>query len=339
VKHRRIIFLKFKIILVVFVIVIGACRKEQQVKIGYLFPNMVSGRYQKEKIYFSEKIKELGGEALITSADYNDQTQIRQAKELIDQGAKVLVVNPLNLNTAAAIIRFAHESNVPVIAYDRLIRNCDLDYFITFDNEKVGKLMADYVIKSRPQGKYILLGGDKADQNAVWVKKGQQDALKSYLNSGGIKIVYDIYVEDWSGDNARNEIKRYLDLSGDIPDVILSSYDGMSTGVIDLLREYGIQPGQILITGQDAELPACRNMVQDYQTMTIYKSVRNLAFKAAEISIKLTKNEKVTEVNTTIFNGEKEVPTIFLDPVLVDKNNLKTTIVADGFHTESEIYQ
>ncbi len=113
----------------------------------------------------------------------------------------------------------------------------------------------------------------------------------------------------------------------------------MSTGVIDLLKDYDIQPGQILITGQDGELPACRNIVQGYQVMTIYKSVRNLAYKAAEISIKLAKNEKITDVTTTISNGEKAVPTIFLDPVTVDKNNLKSTIIADGFHSESEIYQ
>ena len=243
-----------KIILILLIISIVACQKQPQVKIGFLLPNLVSDRFQKEKVYFSEKIKELGGEALVTSADYDDHVQIRQARELIDQGAKVLVVNPLNLNTAAAIIRDAHDKHVPVIAYDRLIRNCDLDYFLTFDNEKVGKLMASYVTKIKPDGRYILLGGDKADQNAVWVRKGQLDALAPFLSSGKIKIVYDIFVEDWSGDNARNDMKKYLELSGNLPDVILSSYDGMSTGVIDLFKENKISPGKILITGQDAEL-------------------------------------------------------------------------------------
>jgi len=328
-----------KIILILLIISIVACQKQPQVKIGFLLPNLVSDRFQKEKVYFSEKIKELGGEALVTSADYDDHVQIRQARELIDQGAKVLVVNPLNLNTAAAIIRDAHDQNVPVIAYDRLIRNCDLDYFLTFDNEKVGKLMTNYVTKIKPDGKYVLLGGDKADQNAVWVRKGQLDALAPFLSSGKIKIVYDIFVEDWSGDNARNDMKKYLELSGNLPDVILSSYDGMSTGVIDLFKENKISPGKILITGQDAELAACRNIEKGYQVMTIYKSVRSLAYKAAELAIKLSHNERITEVTTTISNGEKAVPTIFLDPVTVDKNNLKSIIIADGFHSESEIYQ
>ncbi len=174
-RGKSSIIFASKIVLFLIILALVSCQKQQRVKIGFLLPNMVSGRYQKEKVYFTEKIQALGGEALVISADYDDQLQIKQAKELLEQGAKVLVVNPLNLNTAAAIIRSAHERNVPVIAYDRLIRNCDLDYFLTFDNEKVGKLMADYVTKIKPEGKYILLGGDKADQNAEWVKKGQLD--------------------------------------------------------------------------------------------------------------------------------------------------------------------
>jgi len=298
---------------------------------------MVSGRYVKEKEYFSSKVQELGGEALIASADYNDQTQIQQAKDLIEQGAKVLVVNSINLNTSAAIVRYAHDKGVKVIAYDRLIRNCDLDYFLTFDNEKVGKLMTDYVTKIKPNGNFILLGGDKSDQNAVWVKGGQKSALTSFLSDGKIKIVYDTYVEDWSGENARTDIKKYLDLSLQKPDAILSAYDGMSTGVIDLLKEYHLE-GKILITGQDAELAACQNIVKGYQTMTVYKSVKKLAEKAAEISMKLIKSEGIKDADKKINNGQIDVSTIFLDPVAVDKDNLRSTVVADGFQSEKEIY-
>jgi D-xylose transport system substrate-binding protein len=319
--------------------ILFSCNSHNNVKVGFLLPNMVSDRYLKEKIYFSEKIRELGGEALVTSGDYDDQKQIKQASELIEQGAKVLVVNPLNLYTAAAIIRDAHEHGVPVIAYDRLIRNCDLDYFLTFDNEKVGRLMADYAINIKPEGKYILLGGDKGDQNAVWVKKGQLDALAPSINSGKIKIVFNVFVEDWSGENAKFMMKKYFNLSGDLPDVILSSYDGMSTGVIELFDTYNIVPGQIIITGQDAELAACRNIVKGNQTMTIYKSVKNLACKAAELSMKLVNKEKISSSEIKTFNGKIEVPTVLLDPVVVDKSNLKTTIIADGFIKENDLYK
>lgn len=335
--------MKPKNFLFLFLIVIASlnfsCQNSKKVKIGFLFPNLVSGRYQKEKVYFSEKIQQLGGEVSIANADYNDQLQIQQAKELIDKGVKALVVNSLNLNTAAAIVRYAHENGAKVIAYDRLIKNCDLDYFLTFDNEKVGALMGDYITKLKPSGNYILLCGDKADQNAVWVRNGVMKALNPFLGKESIKIKYDIYVEDWSGDNARNEIQKYLDLSNNAaPDAILSSYDGMTTSVIDLLKEYNLA-GQVLITGQDAELAACQNIVKGYQTMTVYKSVKQLAYKAAELAVKIANNDKITDANRTVNNGQIDVPTIYLDPVAVDKNNLKATVIADGFQSESEVYK
>lgn len=314
-----------------------SCQNQRKVKVGFLFSNTSIDRYVKERQYFTAKIQELGGEALTASAENNDQLQIQQGADLIKQGVKVLIVNSVNLNTAAAIVRNAQDKGVVVIAYDRLIGNCDLDYYLSFDNEKVGKLMGDYVTKLKPNGNYVLLGGDKADQNAIWVKSGQKAALSSYLTSGSIKIVYDTYIEDWSGSNARAEMEKYLNLSESVPDVVLSSYDGMSTGVIDLLKERNLAE-KVLITGQDAELEACRNIVKGYQTMTVYKSVKKLAEKAADLSMKLAKNEKITEISKTVNNGQKEVPAVLLDPVAVDKNNLKSTVIAEGFQTESAVY-
>ena len=318
-------------------VLLSSCRNDE-IKLGFLLPNMVSARYQKEKEAFIQKAQELGCTAIVTSADYDDKLQISQASELIGQGVKVLVVNPINGNTAAAIVRLAHEHNVQVIAYDRLIKNCKLDYFLSFDNEKVGRLMAEYVLKIKPEGKYILLGGDKADQNAVWVKKGQTDALTANISAGKIKVVYNIFVEDWSGENAKFEMKTFLNLSTEKPDVILSSYDGMTTATIELLKDYGLQ-GNVLTTGQDAELDACRNVVKGFQAMTIYKPVKNLAIKAAELAKLIATSQKITDATAKINNGEKDVPSVLLEPIVVDKSNIKTTIIADGFHSEKEIFQ
>jgi D-xylose transport system substrate-binding protein len=128
----------------ILIFLVSACReKTTMVKVGFLLPNLVGERYQKEQAFFRERIAALGGEAIFASADNDDQLQIQQAGEMIDQGARVLVVNSVNMNTAAAIVRNAHEKNVTVIAYDRLIRNCDLDYYISFDNVMVGKMMAE----------------------------------------------------------------------------------------------------------------------------------------------------------------------------------------------------
>ncbi len=335
--HITVLFINILVIITTFYFF--SCQpKKIKVKIGFLQPQLQTDRYIKEQKYFIQKIDELGGEALTASAENDDQLQIQQAQELIQKGVKILVVNSVNLNTAAAIVRAAHDKGVKVIAYDRLIRNCDLDYLITFDSKKVGKLMAEYVVRLKPEGKYILLGGDKADLNAVLVKNGQLEVLKPFINSGKIQIVFNIFIEAWSGDNAAQEIKKFLDLSEIKSDVILSSNDAMAIGVIDLLSEYNLQE-QILITGQDALLASCRNIIKGYQTMTVYKSVKTLAYKAAELAMKLSNNEKIPDINTTVANGMIEVPAILLDPVSVDKNNMRTTVIADDFHTENEIFQ
>lgn len=322
-------FIALQILLLLF-----SCKNSNKLIVGYLVPNMVDERYLKEQEFFKSKISSLGGETLTASADYNDQTQIQQAREMIEQGARVLVINSVNMNTAAAIVRDAHEKGVKVVAYDRLIKNCDLDYYISFDNYMVGKLMAESIVKIKPDGNFILIGGDKADQNAVLVKKGQMDVLKNY--EGKIKICYNIYVEDWANDNAYQELKRFLNLSGIIPDAILSSNDGMTSGCIAALKERDLA-GKVLITGQDAELVACKNIINDLQTSTIYKPLKKLAEKAAETAYKMAAGEDV-EKTTTADNGQISVPSFLLDPIVVDKNNIRNTVIADGFYTEAQIF-
>lgn len=318
------------------IFVLNSCSNSNKIKIGYLIPNTEGDRYKKEQVYFHDKIASLGGEALSLSAEYDDKLQIKQADDLMAQGVKVLVINCVNQVTAAAIVRNAHEKNVKVIAYDRLISNCDLDYYLSFDNVEVGKQMAEYTVKLKPEGKYVLLGGDKADMNALLVKNGQLAVLEPYITSGKIKIVLNIFVEDWSGDNAAHEMKKFLELSGVVPDVILSSNDGMATGVVEVLKSFNLD-GKVIITGQDAELEACRNIVKDKQTMTMYKPIMKLANTAAEISMKLARGEKISEAVASIYNGQKKVDAILLSPVVVDKNNLKTTVLADGLLKESDL--
>lgn len=330
------IFLKRFFFFIFCISILSSCQLGQKPKVGFLLSNLVQDRYQKEKIYFSTHMSELGGEALIESANYDDKLQIQQAKNMISNGVKVLVVNPVNLYTAAEIVRIAHDNHIKVIAYDRLISNSNLDYYLSFDNVKVGKMMADYCTKINSTGKYLIFGGDKSDLNATLVKNGQLKALEPLTNSGQIKVLYDVYVEDWSKENAKHELKKFLDLSIEQPDVILSSNDGMATGIIETLREYHLE-GKVLVTGQDAELSSCQNIMKGYQTMTIYKPLKKLAYTAAELSMKLIKSQLLTETNSKTFNGAIDVPSILLEPVSVDKDNMQSTVIADGFLSEANV--
>lgn len=325
---------KHSIRLLIF-IVLSSCSSETE-KIGFLIPNSVDERMQKDQTFFVEKIKGLGGEVLISDAQFDDQRQIEQAKELISQGVKVLVVMAVNKNTAAAIVRYAHDKNIKVIAYERIIANCDLDYYLSFDNVKVGELMATYAIKAKPAGNFAIFSGDKGDQNAVWVKEGQMKILQQSINSGKIKIVYDSYIEDWSGENAHYEMSALLNLSMQVPDAILSAYDGMSRGIIQALDENSIRPYPI-ITGQNAELQSCRDIVNGKQSMTIYKSIKTEAYQAAELAMKCAKNEEI-ETTKTVFNGKKDIPSILIEPISVDIDNIKNTVIRDGFLKMEDVY-
>jgi D-xylose transport system substrate-binding protein len=316
---------------------VGACTQEHtRVKIGYLIPNSKMGRYLKETAYFTEKAKELNADVQILSAEYDDKLQIEQANQLIKEGAGILVVNCVNLNTAAAIVRNAHDKGVKVIAYDRMIQNCDLDYYLSFDNVKVGRLMAEYAVKLKPEGKYFLMSGDRNDQNALLVKQGQLEVIQPLIDAKKIKVVYEVNIEDWSEDNAAFEFGRYLSLSGELPDVVLSSCDAMSIGEIKVL-EKNKMAGQVLITGQDAEQEACRYIVKGYQAMTVYKSLKKMSYTAAELAVSLARNEAVKTELSAVSNGFKEVPSILLDPVSVDRTNISSTVVADGLHKAEEI--
>jgi len=289
-----------------------------------------------ESKIFREKASELNCEAVITDALNNDALQRQQANELIRSGVDVLVLMAVNTNTAAKIVRDAHNANVKVIAYDRLINNCDLDFYISHNNYNVGKIMGDYVTKIRPKGKYILIGGDKSDRNAILVKTGQLDALSPLVKSGDIEILYDVYIEDWSQENACFETMKFLKLSaGVLPDAILTSYDGLARGARQAIDRSGIT-ANIIITGQDAETQAIKDIIAGKQTLTVYKPLKPLAENAVITALKLAKGEKAACTCKT-FNNKANVPSLLFEPVAVDKNNIRETVIKDGMITESEI--
>jgi D-xylose transport system substrate-binding protein len=327
-----------KIVLLIGLIFImsSACEKKAEMKIALMFPYTTSARMSFEEKYFKTKASELNCEAIITDAKNDEVLQRRQATELLKQGVKVLVIMAVNAYTAAEIVREAHSYGAYVIGYDRIIYNCDLDFYISHNNYNVGKYMAEYALKHKPNGKYILLGGDKGDINAIFVKTGQLDALKPAVDAGNVKIVFDVYVDEWSVDNALDLMRKYLKLTAnDVPDAILTSYDGLAYSARQALDEAGITQ-DVLITGQDAEPQAIKNIIQGKQALTIYKPLKPLAENAVITAVKLVKGEKI-DTTKTIFNNRKRVPSLLFEPIPVDKNNIRETVIKDGMMTEAEV--
>lgn len=302
-----------------------------------MVPTYEIKRYIKDRDYLTAKATELGAEVIVANAENNEQLQIEQANKLIDQGADILIVIAVNQNTAAAIVRDAHNRNVKVIAYERLIQNADLDFFVAFDHYKVGEQMANYVYKLKPEGSYVMLGGDKTDKNAILIKKGWHNVLDNAINQKKIDLQYDIFIEDWSSENAEHEISRYIKLSGKVPDVILASNDGIAEGVSKVLARDNAE-NSIILTGLDAELAACKRIVKGKQTITVYKPLKKEAEIAAQLAVDFVTGKKYTGNIVSTNNGRIDVPSVLIDPVVVDASNLKQTVVADGFYSEQEIY-
>ena len=308
------------------------------VKIGLSMDTLRASRWAVDRDVFTAKCNEMGVGVLVQSAESNDALQNSQAENLLTQGIQCLVVIAHNAKSAATIVEAAHKMGVPVLSYDRLILDSDVDAYVSFDNVKVGELMAGVLAKLKPKGNYVLMGGAPTDYNAILVRKGQRQVLDPLVKKGDIKIVGDQWSNDWLAVNALKNMENILTKNANQVDAVVDSYDGTAGGSIQALAEQGLA-GKVLVSGQDAELAACQRILAGTQTMTVYKPVRFLAAKAAEIAVALAKHQPLPATGLTTNNGKKDVPSFFLDPIPVTRDNLAATVVKDGFQKLEEVYK
>lgn len=294
-------------------------------------------RWQRDRDQFVARAKELGADVLVQSADGNDATQVRQCENLLTQGVKVLVIVPHNGEVMASIVNSAARQQVPVISYDRLIRNSDVTLYISYDNVKVGELQAKYLLDRAPKGNYILIGGAPTDNNARMFRQGQMNVLQPAIDRGDIKIVADQWSRDWLASEALNHTENALTQARNNVVAVVASNDNTAGGTIQALQEQHLA-GKVLVSGQDADLAAAQRIVEGTQSMTVYKPIAPLARQAAEAAIALARGNKI-ETHATVNNGSKEVPSILLNPIAVDKSNLAQTVIKDGFLKIKDVYR
>ncbi|QHS23687.1 sugar ABC transporter substrate-binding protein [Virgibacillus sp. MSP4-1] len=304
--------------------------------VGFLLDTLQDERWYKDKQIFEEQVTELGGNVKTLAANGNDQIQITQAELLIEEGVDVLVVVPKNADTSATIVEMAHDAGVKVISYDRLIKNADLDYYISFDNEKVGELQASQVIKHTDEGNFAYIGGAETDNNAKLLRQGAMSVLQPLMDEGKVNLIYDNYTKNWDPTIAESKMQKVLEQNNSNVDAVVAANDGTAGGAINALSNHGLA-GDIPVSGQDAELSALQRIVAGTQTVTIYKPIQLLAKNAAEMAIQVANNESIKTENT-INNGAKDVPTSLLEPIAVTEDNIDETIIADGYYTTEEIY-
>jgi D-xylose transport system substrate-binding protein len=308
--------------------------------VGFSMDTLKEERFQRDRDIFVARARELGAEVLVQSANSDDARQTSDIQTLISRKVSALVIMPHNGAALAKAVNMAHETGIPVLAYDRLITGCDLDIYISFDNVKVGELQAQFLIGHLPkEGKMRLvrLYGSKTDHNAFLFKEGQDNVLKPYIDSGRIEIVHEDWVQDWKPENAKKIVNAAITKRGAAFDAILASNDGTAGGAIQALIEEGVA-GKILVTGQDAELTACQRIANGTQAMTVYKPLSRCARLAAELAVKLAKGSPII-ARSSLDNGKTQVPSIFVDVVSVTRDNLMDSVVKDGFHRFEEIYK
>jgi D-xylose transport system substrate-binding protein len=314
----------------------AAARPAGPVRIGFSMDTLKEERWQRDKQLVEQRAKELGAVLDVQVANGDDAVQTKQADNMLTKGVDVLLVAPHNGEIAASIVEAAHRKGVPVIAYDRLIRDCDVDLYISHQVERMGEMQAEYALQHVPKGNYVLIGGSPTDYNAILLRRGQMKVLKPAVDRGDVKIISEQFAREWKAEEALRITEDALTRTGKKIDAVVASNDGTAGGAVSALEAAGLA-GKVLVTGQDAQKDAVQRIVRGTQTMTVYKPIRPLAYGAVDAAFKLAKKQPVNAPDK-INNGKKDVPAILLEPMAVDKSNVDATVIKDGYHTHADIY-
>lgn len=305
--------------------------KEEKAIIGFCMDSIVIERWQRDRDVFIAEVKEQGMKVNFQNAHGSTEEQIKQIDYLIGERVSVIVIVARDAQKLADVVSKARNNGIKVIAYDRIIRNTDVDLYISFDNKKVGALMAEVMNKTlKPNSNLFLAMGSDVDENVIQVEQGIMETIKKKIN-----IVKTSYAENWEAEKAASSVADYLKENPRL-DGIICGNDDLAGQVVHVLAENRLA-GNIIVTGQDAEVAGCQRLVEGTQYMTVYKAFTQMAKEAAKAAVAMARGEKY-EVNETYNNGTSNVPYKKYEPVAVTKSNLKEVIIDSGFHLEDDIY-
>lgn len=334
---------KVVVFLLAFVIVLAGCASKQtyinddgKIVIGFISESMTVQRWIRDREIFVGRAEDLGAEVIVQNAYEDIERQKEIGIEMVKKGVDVIVIVPWDKDSLTDLVRYAQANNVKVIAYDRLIRDANVDLYISFDNYQVGYMMAQAAVNNKPSGNYVVLNGPQTDNNCYMIKDGIYDVLGPYIERGSINVVGETWIEAWR-DEASYEYVSSLLSNGTQIDAIIAADDRLSEGAINALSENRLA-GSVYVTGQDAELAACQRIVEGTQHMTVYKPIRVLSEGAADIAIRMAEG-KETGATETIFDGTYDVPYIIYAIRLVNKQNMVEEIINDGFYEKERVYQ
>lgn len=303
-----------------------------KIKIGLSVDSFILERWQREKDIFISRAQELGAEVNVQDANGDINEQIDQIDYFIKKKMDVITIIPISADALTDIVEKAKRAGIKVIAYDRIMTNANVDLYISFDNKKVGELMAKSLIDSMPEKSSILMiCGPLTDNNVVQLTEGFEEVL----HKSSLSVIDKVYVDEWLPERAFTLTNDKLKLSYTI-DGIMCGNDSFAGQAVRALAEKRMA-GKVSVVGQDADVEACQRIVEGTQNMTVYKPVDQLAKKAAEYAVHLAKGNVIVTSNS-FFDGAFEVPYEKLEPTAVTKENIDEVIIESGFHLKEDVY-
>ncbi len=307
--------------------------QNDSVTVGFIMASTFNDRWLKDRDYFVEELNHLGGKVVVVDCYDQVENQIKAAKEFVEMKVDGIVIVAIDAVASGAAVKIAKDAGIPVVAYDRMILKAPVDYYVSFNSIDVGEEMAKKVTDKLDKGNILYLGGPSEDYNSMLIRQGVFNILNPLKDKYKISS---IQASTWNQLDAYLVFQDYLSNNNPMPDAIICGADVLIRGVADVLLENN-KVGSVILTGQDAELDICKMITRNEVEMTIYKPIEKLAEVAAEVIWKEIHGEEV-QASTSFENGMKKVPAILLKPVVVTKDNLKTTIIKDGYYTEEQIY-
>ena len=305
--------------------------EEDRIRIGLSFDTFVLERWQRDRDAFVARASELGAEVNVQNANGDVEEQIAQIEYLIEKDVDVIAVIAVDSRGLSDVVAKAKRAGIRVIAYDRLLTDAGVDLYISFDNERIGQMMAECIAANTPAGgKVFMMCGSPEDNNVSLVEKG----FYSVMDKTDLEIVGTAYADNWLGEMGYAAVSGFLDEGGEL-DAVMCGNDDIASQVIRALSERRLA-GEVCVVGQDADLSGCQRIVEGTQTMTVYKSIETLAMRAAESAVALAEEGSVKTAGT-YFDGTYEVPYIGLEPIAVTESNMQV-IIDDGYHLEDDIY-
>lgn len=304
-----------------------------KIQIGICFDSYLIERWERDRDVFVSTAKELGAEVNVQNANGDPLEQIDRIEYLIEKKMDVIVIVGIDSDGLTEVVQKAKDAGIIVIAYDRMIHNADVDLYISFDNEKVGVMMGEAMVEAGLSGgKVLMLSGPTSDNNVEMVNRGFMEVMEK----NQIEVVDIMYADNWKPEYASDYIYLHPGVLDKV-DGIMCGNDSLATQTVRVLAERR-KAGTIIVTGQDAELEACQRIVEGTQLMTVYKPVEKQARAAAECAIALAKGEEITQINGTLSDGTYEIPSIVLEPIAVNAENMDEVIIESGFHLRDEVY-